>query len=54
MLFLLLLRQAQEKYSIVLHTYCLMTNHFHPELTTKTDPIWKVMNCEGAGTITYQ
>ena len=44
MLFLMLLRQAQEKYPFLLHTYCLMTNHFHLEVTTKTDPIWKVMH----------
>ena len=42
-LFLTLLGSVQERYPFILHAYCLMTNHFHLELTTKNDPIWKVM-----------
>ena len=42
-LFLTLLRSVRERYPYTLHAYCLMTNHFHLELTTKKDPIWKIM-----------
>ena len=41
--FLMQLNKAKEKYPFDLHAYCLMTNHFHLELTTKNDPIWKIM-----------
>ena len=34
-LFLKLLLEVQGKYPFDLHAYCLMTNHFHLELTTK-------------------
>ena len=42
-LFLRLLKEVQNRYPFVLQAYCLMTNHFHLELTTKNDPIWKIM-----------
>ena len=42
-LFLRLLKEVQNRYPFVLHAYCLMTNHFHLELTTVNDPIWKIM-----------
>ena len=42
-IFLMLLREMQKRYPFILHAYCLMTNHFHLELTTNTDPIWKIM-----------
>lgn len=42
-IFLMLLREVQKRYPFILHAYCLMTNHFHLELTTKTYPIWKIM-----------
>lgn len=43
LLFLMQLGQIMEKYHFDLHAYCLMTNHFHLELTTKDEPIWKIM-----------
>ncbi len=42
-LFQEILRQVQVRYPFILHAFCLMTNHFHLEMTTKTDPIWKIM-----------
>lgn len=41
--FLMQLKQVMERYPFDLHAYCLMTNHFHLELTTKEHPIWKIM-----------
>ena len=43
LLFLMLLAKVRERYPFTLHAYCLMTNHYHLELTTQTDPIWKIM-----------
>ena len=34
---------AKERYPFDLHAYCLMSNHFHLELTTSSEPIWKIM-----------
>ena len=42
-LFLRLLEEVRNRYPFVLHAYCLMTNHFHLELTTDKIPIWKIM-----------
>ena len=42
-LFLNMLSIVQDKFPFKLHAYCLMTNHFHLELTTGTDPIWQIM-----------
>lgn len=41
--FLLILGQIQQRYPFELHAYCLMTNHFHLEITTIDTPIWKIM-----------
>ena len=43
LMFMMLLREIQGRTPFDLHAYCLMTNHFHLELTTKNDPIWKIM-----------
>lgn len=42
-LFLMTLEKIRERYPYDLHAFCLMTNHYHLELTTKKDPIWKIM-----------
>ena len=42
-IFLKILRRAQEKVPFDLHAYCLMTNHFHLELTTGDRPIGNLM-----------
>ncbi len=42
-LFLMLVGQVQERYPFCLHAFCLMTNHFHLELSTIDVPIWKIM-----------
>ena len=42
-LFLNMLSIVQDKFPFKLHAYCLMTNHFHLELTTGSDPIWQIM-----------
>jgi REP element-mobilizing transposase RayT len=42
-LFMILLCSVKERFPFDLHACCLMTNHFHLELTTQTDPIWKIM-----------
>lgn len=42
-LFFHLLRSVQERIPFIVHAYCLMTNHFHIELTTKEVPIWRIM-----------
>ena len=42
-IFMMILVKAMEKYPFDLHAYCLMTNHFHLEITTYTDPIWMIM-----------
>ncbi len=41
--FFMILRKTKEKYPFILHSYCLMTTHFHMLITTMTDEIWKVM-----------
>ena len=41
--FLRILKEIQDRNPFVLHAMCLMTNHFHLELTTKSNPIWKIM-----------
>ena len=43
LVFLTQLSQVREKYPFELHALCLMTNHFHLELTTKDEPVWKIM-----------
>ena len=34
-LFLRVMKEVREKCPFILHAFCLMTNHFHLELTTK-------------------
>ena len=41
--FLMQLIEIREKYPFDLHAYCLMTNHFHLEIETHQDEIWKIM-----------
>ena len=41
--FLNYIKLVQEKYPFKLHAYCLMTNHFHLEIETEQDEIWKIM-----------
>lgn len=43
MFFMLLLGEVCKRFPFDLHAFCLMTNHFHLELTTGKDPIWKIM-----------
>ena len=42
-LFLRILGEIKSRCPFVLHAFCLMTNHFHLELTTQQQPIWKIM-----------
>ena len=42
-IFLKLLSQIKIRFPFELHAYCLMTNHFHLEITTLLDPIWIIM-----------
>lgn len=42
-IFLNLIKNVKEKHPFLLHAFCLMTNHFHLELTTLSDPIWVIM-----------
>ena len=41
--FLNYVKLVQEKNPFKLHAYCLMTNHFHLEIETEQDEIWKIM-----------
>lgn len=41
--FLMQMAKIKEKHPFDLHACCLMTNHFHLEITTNTEPIWKIM-----------
>lgn len=34
---------VKEKHPFKLHAFCLMTNHFHLEIETENDEIWKIM-----------
>ena len=34
--YLTVLRQTMEKYTYILYTYCLMTNHIHLQIETRT------------------
>ncbi len=42
-LFMKTLDQVKERFPFTLHAYCLMTNHYHLEVTTGKEPIWKIM-----------
>ena len=41
--FLDLLEAVQVQYGLVVHAYCLMTNHYHLLVSTGEEPIWKCM-----------
>ena len=41
--FLNYIKIVQQKYPFKLHAYCLMSNHFHLEIETHQDEIWKIM-----------
>lgn len=41
--YLTILKQAMEKYSFTVYSYCLMTNHVHMQIATEDVEIWKVM-----------
>ncbi len=43
LIFMKQLARVKEKHPFDLHACCLMTNHFHLELGTKDEPIWKIM-----------
>ena len=36
--------EVKKKYPFRLHAICLMTNHFHMEIETEDDEIWKIMH----------
>ena len=38
-----MMETVKDKSPFDLHALCLMTNHFHLEMTTKKEPIWKIM-----------
>ncbi|MBB6446718.1 transposase [Bacillus benzoevorans] len=42
--FLFILQQVYEKIPFELVSYCFMTNHYHLQLRSKKEPIWKVMS----------
>lgn len=43
-IFMMLIQKALEKYPFKIHSYCLMTTHFHMLITTMNDEIWKIMS----------
>lgn len=43
-IFMRILEETKKKYSFTLHAFCLMTNHFHMEITTGDVEIWKIMH----------
>lgn len=34
-----------EKHPFKLHSFCMMTNHLHMQITTMSTEIWKIMKC---------
>ena len=42
-IFFVMLQRTREKYPFTIHSYCLMTTHFHMLITTIKDEIWKIM-----------
>lgn len=38
-----ILERAMKRYSYILYTYCLMTNHVHLQVETGNTEIWKIM-----------
>ncbi|MGN0483396.1 MAG: transposase [Lachnospiraceae bacterium] len=43
-IFFMMLQETMEKYPFIIHSYCLMTTHFHMLITTVNDEIWKIMS----------
>ena len=43
-IFMKILEQTKKQYPFTLHSFCLMTNHFHLELTTADTEIWNIMH----------
>lgn len=41
--FLVILENVQKRYPFLIHSYCLMTNHYHILLETKSSEIWRIM-----------
>ena len=48
--FLDLMIKFSKDYEIIVHTFCLMTNHYHLLLETKHKNISKAVQISGAGT----
>ena len=44
-IFCMILRNTMEKHPFKLHSYCMMTNHLHMQITTMSTEIWKIMKC---------
>ena len=42
-IFYMILQTTKEKYPFFIHSYCMMTTHFHMLITTQNDEIWKIM-----------
>ena len=42
-MFLLMMKRTMERFPFVLHSYCMMTNHIHLQITTVDSEIWKIM-----------
>lgn len=40
-----LLGRTSTKHGVVVHSFCLMTNHYHLLLETAEEPIWTTMKC---------
>lgn len=44
-MFCMILRNTMEKHPFKLHSFCMMTNHLHMQVTTMATEIWKIMKC---------
>ena len=42
-MFLLMVKQTMDRLPFILHSYCMMTNHIHLQITTIDSEIWKIM-----------
>lgn len=42
-IFMMIMKEIQAKKEFTLHCYCLMTNHFHIQVSTKDIEVWKLM-----------
>ena len=43
-IFCMVLKRTKEKIPFKLHSFCMMTNHLHMQITTVNTEIWKIMN----------